>query len=156
VITISEKEHNHEKEVEERLRREIKEDFKKKKGRTRKLAGLIISGVGGLLYLINGFVYTFIPLVFISWLIVPFSIAGVIALIGPVIGIFKVKIGGVVSLIVLPISLVIGFVLSHNVPYPYSPEFTVIVIEYLIIPVPLPHSIHVITGGIFCLLASDK
>lgn len=156
MIPFSEEEHNHEKKVEERLRREIKEDFKKKTGRTRKLSGLIVSGVGGILYLINGFIYLSIPLEFISWLIIPFSIAGVISLIGLVIGIFKVKIGGVVNLLVIPISIIIGVIMSYNLPYPYLPHFTVIVVEYLILPIPLPHSIHVVTGGLLCLMGSDK
>ena len=157
MIPISEKEHNHEKEVEERLRRGIKEEFKKKKGKTRKSAGLIISGVGGILYIINGFIFFGFGFYYYSWLLIPSLIAGVISQIGTTIGIFKVKIGGVVSLSSIPISIVIGIIISFTIPqYYYYIPYTLIVVEILLLPIPLPHSIHVVAGGILCLTGSDN
>ena len=49
MIPISDKEHNHEKEVEDRLRSEITEEFKKKKWGSRRRIALILSGIGGIM-----------------------------------------------------------------------------------------------------------
>jgi hypothetical protein len=152
-----EKEQNYEKDVEDRVRREITGELKKKKGKTRKTAGLIISGVGGILYIINGFIFFVLGAGYYSWLLIPSLIAGITSEIGTIIGIFKVKIGGLISLSSIPISLVIGIIISFNIPnYYYYIPYTLIVVEIILLPMPLPHSLHVIAGGILCLTGSEN
>lgn len=148
---ISEKEPNHEKEVEEGLRRESKEEFKKKKGKSRKITGLIISGVGGILYLIEVLFFG-IGDQFLLFLTIPFLIVGAISETGTIIAAFRVKLGGVVILTSIPISLVIGILLNLG-PYWYYP---LMVFLYLVLPFPFPHSVFVITGGILILMSSDE
>jgi len=151
VRRISEKEPNHEKEVEEGLRRESKEEFKKKKGKSRKITGLIISGVGGILYLIEVLFFG-IGDQFLLFLTIPFLIVGAISETGTIIAAFRVKLGGVVILTSIPISLVIGILLNLG-PYWYYP---LMVFLYLVLPFPFPHSVFVITGGILILMSSDE
>jgi hypothetical protein len=151
VIRISEKKPNHKKDVEDRLRREITSELKKKKERTRKITGLIISGVGGILYLIR-MLFFGIGDQFLLFLTIPFLIVGAISEIGTIIAAFRVKIGGVVILTSIPISLVIGILLNFG-PYWYYP---LMVFLYLVLPFPFPHSVFVITGGILSLLSSDE
>ncbi|MFX0148186.1 MAG: hypothetical protein ACFE8E_10630 [Candidatus Hodarchaeota archaeon] len=142
-----EKDNSHEKEAEERLRREIKEEIKRemkeeakeKKGKSRKNAGVIISLVGATLYLVFGFLF----LRNISMLI-----AGGISLTGGIVAMYKVKIGGVIVLIAIPIAIIFGIVFTINQPYGWM--------SILGLYPPIPHSVHVIPGGIICLTASDE
>jgi len=155
-----EKEQDHEKEIVERVKREIKEEKEKKKGRSLRLVGLIISGVGGLLYLIQGLIYLFTSRGYMSYYslmaIIPSFIAGVISQTGTIVAISKVKIGGAILLTSIPIAFVVGIILSFAQPY-YYPYYNVLyVFQYILFPLPLPHSAHVIAGAILCLIASDN
>jgi len=78
VILMIEKEQDYEKEIVERVKREIKEESKKNKGRTLRMVGLIISGVGGLLYFIIGFIFLFATIGYMLWVTIPLLIAGAI------------------------------------------------------------------------------
>lgn len=154
-----EKEQDYEKEIVERVKREIKEESKKNKGRTLRMMGLIISGVGGLLYFIIGFIFLFASIGYMLWVTIPLLIAGAISQTGTLVAISKVKIGGVFILTSIPISLVIGILVSLTQSYPYYyPSFynMVMVFQLILYPIPIPHSVHVIVGGILCLTASDK
>ena len=157
---MSEKEHDYEKEVVERVKREIKEESKQKKGKSLRMVGIIMSGIGGLLYLIFGFIYLFFSMSYFVWLAIPLLIAGAISQTGTIIAIYKVKIGGVIILTSIPISIGIGIILSLFIgPFPYYyPSFygVLMTIQLILYPIPFPHSVQVIAGGIICLVASDK
>ena len=158
VNPMIEKEQDHEKEIVERVKREIIEERKKKKGKSLKLVGLIISGVGGLLYLISGliFLFTSIGYYYNLWISITLFIAGAISQTGTIVAISKVKIGGAILLTSIPIAFVIGIILSFAQPY-YYPYYNVLyVFQYILFPLPLPHSAHVIAGAILCLIASDN
>ncbi len=158
VNPMIEKEQDYEKEIVERVKREIIEEKKKKKGKSLKLVGLIISGVGGLLYLISGliFLFTSIGYYYNLWISITLFIAGAISQTGTIVAISKVKIGGAILLTSIPIAFVIGIILSFAQPY-YYPYYNVLyVFQYILFPLPLPHSAHVIAGAILCLIASDN
>jgi len=146
VIPISDKEHNHDKEVEDRLRSEITEEFKKKKWGSRRKAGLILSGIGGILYLLLSSITFLMSSWFGDFFISPL-IAGAISLIGTIIAIKKAKIGGTVILLSIPISMVSALFLQH---------IYLNLILNLLIPIPFPHSVFVIIGGFLCLVSPDK
>lgn len=158
VNPMIEKEQDHEKEIVERVKREIIEERKKKKGKSLKLVGLIISGVGGLLYLISGliFLFTSIGYYYNLWISITLFIAGAISQTGTIVAISKVKIGGAILLTSIPIAFVIGIILSFAQPYYYSYYNVLYVFQYILFPLPLPHSAHVIAGAILCLIASDN
>ena len=158
VNPMIEKEQDYEKEIVERVKREIIEEKKKKKGKSLKLVGLIISGVGGLLYLVQGLIFLFTSMGYYYnlWRIIPLFIAGAISQTGTIVAISKVKIGGAILLTSIPIAFVIGIILSFAQPY-YYPYYNVLyVFQYILFPLPLPHSAHVIAGAILCLIASDN
>jgi hypothetical protein len=160
-----EEDQSYEKQVEERIRREIKAEIKReikeelheKKGKSRKTAGIIISGVGAALYLIFGYFFLIVSYgsgyMFISSL--SLLIAGGISLGGVILALFKVKIGGIITLISVPIALVIGImlVLIEGDYYYYYQWLNVL--QFILFPLPIPHSAHVIAGGIICLTATD-
>lgn len=147
---------DHETEVIERAKKEIREELKTKKGKSRRIVGLITSGVGGALYLILGLIYL-ATMSYYSWYYVPLLIAGAISQTGTIVAIFKVKVGGALLLTSLPISIVFGIILTMVQPYYYySPLAVMIVFQFILFPLPIPHSAHVIAGGILCLLASDR
>jgi len=154
VRPISEKEHNHYKEVEERLRKEITEDFKKKKLGLRRKAGLILSGIGGIMYLLNGIIF------FAAFMGFDYLIIGTISLIGIILikGFEKIKLGSVVILISIPISIVVTSSLMRHA----SSYFFFYVLNrfgfFLIslYPIPFPTSVLVIIGGVLCLKSLDK
>ena len=81
----------------------------------------------------------------------PLLITGAISLMGTIIGAIKIKIGGTVILISIPISIVITYTLNI---IPYYSFFLVIL--FLLNPMIFFHSGFVIIGGILCLLSSDK
>lgn len=163
MIPISDKEHNHEKEVEERLRREITEEFLKKKLGLRRKIGLILSGIGGIIYLLEGIMFfsvifstsstnNLMLLIGISYLIV-----GAISLMGTIIAAKKIKLGGRVILISIPISIVITLVtFNFYTLYSINLYYAIMYIILPIMPIPFPTSVIVIIGGILCLLSSDK
>lgn len=158
-----EEDQSYEKQVEERIRREIKAEIKReikeelheKKGKSRKTAGIIISGVGSALYLVFGFFFLFISSGYMFAAGLSLMIAGGISLAGVITALFKVKIGGIITLIALPIALVIGIVLVFiEGDYYYFYQWMYI-LQYLLFPFPIPHSAHVVAGGIICLTATD-
>lgn len=157
MITISDKEHNFERELEERIRRFINAvrrfftwELKKKEMKSRKKAGLILSGIGNVIYLLTGFSYVFfvigggnlrLPLLFI----------GIFSLTGILIGVNDIKEGGAVILISIPLSVVYIFIL--NIISPYYRVYDMFYIAFH--PIPYPHSLFLIIGGILCLMSSD-
>ena len=148
---------DHEKAVLERAKREIREELKTKKRKSRRIVGLITSGVGGALYLILGFMYLIMNVGYYSWYYIPLLIAGAISQTGTIVAMYKVKIGGALLLASLPVSIVFGIILTMIQPYYYYTLYAVItVFQFILLPFPIPHSAHVIAGGILCLLASDR
>ena len=163
VIPISDKEHNHEKEVEERLKREITEEFLKKKLGLRRKIALILSSIGGIIYLLEGIMFcgvmfftsstdSLMFLISISYLII-----GEISLMGTRIAAKKIKLGGRAILISIPISIFITLVTFNF--YTLNSIYLFYAIVYIILPmmpIPFPTSVFVIIGGIMLLLSSDK
>ena len=156
-----EKEHALDKEERERLKREIIAEIKAKKGGGKRTAGLIISGVGGLLYIFYGLFffsisYGYTPMVMM--IAIPMIIAGVMVEIGTIVGIKNIKAGGGVIITAIPAALVFGIIMVFITGYPSY--YILSVFQYLLFPIPypipIPHSIHVIPGGILCLIASDR
>jgi len=141
VITISEK------EVEESHRREITEDLKKKDNKDIKDVGLILSGIGGILFLIEiMFIQTYM-----ADIILLLMIAGIISLIGTGIGVKKIKIGGIIILISIPFSIITVALLNQWVIPQIAGN-----IASLLLPTPFPNSVVLIFGGILCLISSDE
>jgi len=163
VLPMIEKENSHGKEAEERLRREIKEEIKRemkeeakeKKGRSRKTAGVIISLVGATLYLVFGLIFLIRSFGYSPYLIrnISMLIAGGISFTGGIIAMYKVKIGGIIILIAIPIGIIFGIVFTIGLPYYYGWSS---ILQFVLYPFPIPHSLHVIPGGIICLTASDE
>jgi hypothetical protein len=158
-----EEDQSYEKQVEERIRREIKAEIKReikeelheKKGKSRKTAGIIISGVGAALYLFFGFFFLLMSYGYMFIAGLSMLIAGGISLAGVIIALFKVKIGGIISLTAVPIALVIGILLVlFEGGYYYYYQW-IYILQFILFPLPIPHSIHVIAGGIICLTATD-
>ncbi len=141
MITISEK------EVEESHRREITEDSKKKDNKDIKGVGLILSGIGGILFLIE---IMYIP-AYMADIILLITITGIISLIGTGIGVKKIKIGGIIILISIPFSIITVALLNQwGIPQISGN------IASLLLPTPFPNSVVVIFGGILCLISSDE
>ena len=111
-----------------------------------KLTGLILNSIGGILYLLTVFMVTQtetgsnFPAA--SW---PFLIAGVISLIGTMIGVKNIKAGCLIILLSIPFTFAIGLILFRYL------DCFMCLIGFVLVPIPLPHSIFVITGGILCL-----
>ena len=120
----------------------------------RKKAGLILSGIGVFLYLLSGNIYIFLlyPTPVIYSLSLLFT--GAISLVGTIVGVKVIKKGGAVILISIPISIVLILILNFILEYYVSYTFNEIVF-FVLYPIPYPHSVFVIIGGIQCLKSSD-
>ena len=132
-----EKEHTLNKEERERLKREIIAEIKEKKGGLRRTMGLIISGVGGLIYLFHGLFsfimnYRYPPQLMI--VATPMIIAGVMAVIGTIVGFKNIKAGGGVILTAIPAAVVFGFIWVFITRYYFFNIFYAF--QYLILPFP--------------------
>ena len=161
MILISEKENSYEKEVEERLRREITEEFQTEKERSRR-GGSILSGIGGILYLIHSILLSLAFWGFNS-INISFLIVGIISLVGIRIGVKKRRIGGIVILISIPISIVIGLIISDipsSLTTLYGNDIIFIYIIYILLSIgtgiPFLPGVFVIIGGILFLISSDE
>jgi hypothetical protein len=161
-----EKEPFYEKESDEKLRSEIKEEIKRelqeekriKSGKSKKTAGIIISGVGAIIYLIFGFFVLITSSVagYMRDIAISLFIAGGISLTGVIVAIYKVKIGGIITLTSIPIAIIIGVILLLTGPYYIYYYYWLNFIQYVVFPLPIPHSLHIIPGGIICLTAKDE
>jgi cation transport ATPase len=155
VRNISNAESNHEKEQEERLKSANREDFKKKRMKTRKNAGLIISGIGAVLYLVGGFFCLSMPFYF-GQFIAPYLITGVIVIIGAVIGLKKNKLGGALVLIAIPIAIIIGLIYTLIVSSYFELIWFIMYMFIQVQPIPyFPSAAFIIIGGILCVLSTD-
>jgi len=153
VILIFDIEQNGEKDVEEEFRSENTEEFTLKTQETRKklkVAGIIISVIGGILYIITVFMVLNTGFRIYPSSSLPFLVAGIITLAGTIIGVKDIKIGSMIILLSLPATFIIGLI---YIPYLDSYLFLII---YVFVPFPLPHSIFVINGGIMCFLSTDR
>ena len=120
--------------------------------KSKKKAGLILSGIGEILYFLNGVIYCFLS----GPEILPISLllTGTISLIGTILEKKEIKIGGAVILISIPFS--IGVISILNFFLNYMPTFRIYDWFLLILyPIPYPHSVFVIIGGILCVRSSD-
>ena len=118
-------------------------EAKKKKAISRNNPELILSGIGGVIYLFFGI--TLSNPYYYGSSILPALITGVISLVGTGIGVKKKKIGGIVILISIPLSLVLG----------YTP-YLIMYIGFLFSPLFLVSSLCLIIGGILCLKGSGS
>jgi len=78
---------------------------------------------------------------------------GAISLIGIIIGVKEIKIGGAVILISIPISIVYISILNFFLEYSLYNFYDIVL--FVIYPIPYPHSVFVIIGGIQCLMSFD-
>jgi len=121
---------------------------------SRKKSGLILSSIGVFLYLLSSNIYIF----FIYPTLVIYSLSllftGIISLIGIIIGLDMIKRGGAVILISIPISivsiLILNFILKDISYYTFNE-----ICFFVLYPIPYPHSVFVIIGGILCVRSSD-
>jgi hypothetical protein len=146
--------------IEEREKREIITDMRNKGAESRRTVGLMVGGVGGILYLIIGLSQIKLslgnPFPSYSGIIgITNLLIGIISMVGTLIGIRNVKLGGVLNLISIPTSLVIGFILFSTVGYISSWYNYIPFLFGILFPLPIPHSFHVISGGILSLTGSD-
>ncbi|NHJ19680.1 MAG: hypothetical protein EAX91_01965 [Candidatus Lokiarchaeota archaeon] len=159
-----EKEPFSEKQADEKLRSEIKEEIKRemreeqrvKSGKSRKTAGVIISGVGAILYLIFGFFLLILGsgMGIMRNIAIMMLIAGGISITGVIVAMYKVKIGGIITLISIPIAIVIGIILQFTELHYYYYYYWLYLLEYMLAYTPYAY-LHVIPGGIICLTAND-
>jgi len=136
VIVISDLEQNYGTEVEPRKK--------------LKVTGLILNSIGGILYLLTVFMVAQTDAgsgTSASW---PFLIAGVISLMGTIIETKDIKIGSMFILLSLPVTFITGLIFS-----PYWESYMYF-ITFVFLPIPLPHSIFVINGGILCFISSYR
>ncbi|MFX1380340.1 MAG: hypothetical protein ACFFA4_14735 [Promethearchaeota archaeon] len=121
---------------------------------TRKMTGLILSGIGGLLFLVSGIIILSFSMGFyylgISFPI-SYLITGVFSLIGIIIGLKQIRLGGTVILIAMPFAIIYVLIFSFTSSY--------YIIMYLLIPfwpIPyFPYVVLVIIGGVLCRISSD-
>ncbi|NVM16967.1 MAG: hypothetical protein HWN80_04575 [Candidatus Lokiarchaeota archaeon] len=153
VILIFDIEQNREKDVDEGFRSENTEEFSLKTQETRKklkVAGIILSGIGGILYLITVFIVLNTGFRDYPSTSMPFLFVGVTSLVGTIIGVKNIKLGSMIILLSLPATFLIGLIYG-----PYL-DFYLYLSPYVFVPFPLPHSIFLITGGIMCFLSTDR
>ncbi|GAG62572.1 unnamed protein product, partial [marine sediment metagenome] len=148
--------------IEKGHNNDIKTEWRNKGAETRRTVGILVSALGGMLYLIYGlsqikqslgYTYSFYTISRISGITA--LLAGVISLVGTIVGTRNVKTGGILNLVSIPTALVIGFVLLSISGVMYSIYNFIPFIMMIVYPLPLPHSFHVISGGILCLTGSD-
>ena len=121
----------------------------------KKKAGLTLSAIGVFLNFLGGSIF----LLFLSPTPIIQSVSllftGAISLLGIIIGLKEIKAGGVVILISIPISIVYMLILNFFLEGIYS--FTSFEIFAIVLyPIPIPHSVFVIIGGILCLMGFDE
>ena len=121
---------------------------------SRKIAGLILSSIGALIYILYGIIFVG----FISpteFMFLALTIEGYISLMGTLIGVIKIKMGGVVILISIPLTIFFALVLNNI--FVYSPYFLYFPSQDTVFFILSPslHSAFVIIGGILCLTSSD-
>jgi hypothetical protein len=151
VIKISDFEHNYKNDIEERIRGDNIKGFKIKLSEPKeilKLVGLLLSSIGGILYFITVFMvsqtYTGSIFPFSSG---PFLVAGILSVMGAILGVRNTKAGGLIILLSIPVSIAIGLIFFRYL------DCFMCFYEFVLIPIPLPHSIFVINGGILCLVS---
>ena len=116
--------------------------------------GLVLTGIGEILYLFQAILligFTFPSSIF------PFSLlyAGLFSVIGTIVGRNEIKLGGAIVLLSIPTS--IAFTLIFNAAFesiPYSIAYNIVI--FVLYPIPYPHSVFVIIGGLLCLTSSDE
>ena len=121
----------------------------------KKKAGLILSGIGVNLYFLRGCILLFLlaPTPVIQSLSLLFT--GAISLIGIILGMKEIKAGGAIILISIPISIV--YILILNFILEYIPYYTFYeIVLFVLYPIPFPHSVFVIIGGLMCLSSFDE
>jgi hypothetical protein len=132
----------------------ISEEVQRKKMLARKRAGLSLAGIGGLLYLIGGFIFLTTATYYNFGISFPISylVTGVISITGTIIGIKQVKLGGTVILNAIPVAILITLISSFYIDAYYT-------IIYLILPIyPIPYFPYIsfiIIGGVLCRMSSD-
>ena len=121
---------------------------------SRKIAGLILSSIGALIYILYGIIFVG----FISrteFMFLALTIVGYISLMGTLIGVIKIKMGGVVILSSIPLAIFFALVLNNI--FVYSPYFLYFPSQDTVFFILSPsiHTVFVILGGILCLTSSD-
>jgi hypothetical protein len=118
----------------------------------KKATAIILSAIGGGIYLFTG-----IGFYSITWLRLNSFVllsTGIVSLLGAGIGIEKIKLGGWIVFLSIPFSILIGtlyVLINHDSIYG-----AIYCIPFLLYPLPFPHSLFAIPGGILGIVSSDK
>ena len=110
----------------------------------KKKTGLIIGSIGGGLYLFNGIISLYIGYI-LGLFSTPNLIAGAISLIGTAIATKIMKIGGIIVLTTIPVTIITGIIMFPNA--------TIMGIAFIVVGLPIPFAppILVIIAGIVFL-----
>ena len=154
MIEISDIEHNDEIKIEKGFRDDSSEGLNIKNNELKEklmLIGLILNSIGGILYLLSVFMVFQTSLgsmyPFASG---PFLLTGVISIIGTIIGVKNLKAGYLIILFSIPFTFSIGVIFFRYL------DCFMCFIGFVLVPIPLPHSVFVINGGILCLISYKK
>ncbi|MFX0024172.1 MAG: hypothetical protein ACFE9S_17730 [Candidatus Hermodarchaeota archaeon] len=123
-----------------------------KKMLVRKRAGLSLSGIGGVLYLIGGIILATEGYFYFGiGLPLSYLVTGITSIIGTILGFNQVKLGGLLILIAIPAAILITFITSF-----FSIFYTFINLIIPLWPIPyFPYVVFLIVGGTLCRISSD-
>jgi hypothetical protein len=133
--------------------RVIFEEIQRKKMLARKKAGLSLSGIGGVLYLIGGIIILAVGGYYYFGISFPIShlVTGITSIIGTIIGTKQIRLGGSIVLIAIPVAILITLISSF-----YSAYYIIIYLFLPVWPIPyLPYVLFIIIGGVLCRISSD-
>ena len=130
----------------------ISEEVQRKKMLARKRAGLILAGIGGLLYLIGGIIFATKDYFYFGiGFPLSYLVTGITLIIGTIIGFNQIKLGGTIILISIPVAILITIITSF-----FSIFYIFINLIIPLYPIPyFPYVLLVIIGGILCRISSD-
>ena len=120
----------------------------------KKKVSLILSCIGTILYLLSGSIPLFLLYPVDLFYSLSLLLIGVISLIGTIIGVKEIKSGGAIILISIPFSIICMSILSFF-PGNFAGYTFYDIVAFLLFPIPYPHSIFIIIGGIQCLRSFD-
>jgi len=120
----------------------------------RKKGGLIVSGIGASLYIFQGSIFLLLLSPTPVILSVSLLFTGAISLLGMVIGINGIKVGGAITLISIPISIIYMIILNFFLES-ITNTLSIDIIRIVFYPIPFPSSLLIFVGGILCIMSFD-
>jgi len=118
--------------------------------------GLILSCIGGAIYLLLGIVVFIMPYHGTKYIYTSLLIIGIVALVGTIFGIINAKAGGAIVLSSVPISIVYTVIAFES---NYYTNILLTLFPAMLIPLffmPIPFSALIIAGGILCVTSSKE